>query len=148
VAVQFWLVKQEPSDYPWSQLVSDGRTAWTGVRNFAARLHLRAMRLGDRVLYYHSGEGPEVVGVARVARASYPDPTAKEGEWVAVDLEPLEPLKRPVSLATIKADPSLRNLPLIRQSRLSVMPVGELEFARLLVLGGLDPARRSAATGN
>jgi len=146
VAVHCWLVKQEPSDYPWSQLVSDGRTAWTGVRNYAARLHLRAMQVGDRVLYYHSGEGREVVGVARVARAAYPDPTAREGEWVAVDLEPIKPLKQPVSLATIKADPALGNLPLIRQSRLSVMPVGEAEFARLLALGGLDPTHRGTAS--
>ena len=139
MAPRFWLVKQEPADYPWSQLVADGETAWTGVRSFAARMHLRAMQVDDRVLYYHSGEGREVVGVARVARSAYPDPTATEGAWVAVDLNPIEALARPVGLAAIKEDPALKDLPLIRQSRLSVMPVSEAGWARLLELGGLRP---------
>lgn len=132
---QCWLVKQEPADYPWSRLVADGVTAWTGVRNFLARNHLRAMQEGDWVLYYHSGEAREVVGVARVVRASYPDPTATEGDWSAVDLSPVQVLARPVRLAAIKSDPALKNLPLIRQSRLSVLPVSETEFTRLLALG-------------
>lgn len=129
-----WLVKQEPADYPWAQLIAEGATAWTGVRNFQARNHLRAMQPGDPVLYYHSGTERAVVGLARVARAAYPDPTARDGDWVAVDLKPVRALPRPVSLAEIKADPALKNLPLIRQSRLSVMPVGESEFRRLLAL--------------
>ena len=137
MAPQFWLVKQEPVDYPWSQLVADGGTAWTGVRSFQARNHLRAMQVDDRVLYYHSGERREIVGVACVARAAYPDPTATEGDWVAVDLKPVEALARPVGLAAIRGDPALKNLPLIRQSRLSVLPVGEAEFAHLLKLS--DP---------
>jgi predicted RNA-binding protein with PUA-like domain len=131
-----WLVKQEPEDYPWSQLVADGGTAWTGVRNFQARNHLRAMQPGDRVLYYHSGAERVVVGLAEVARAAYPDPTATEGDWSAVDLKPARPLPRPVTLAEIKADPALKNLPLLRQSRLSVTPVEGEEFARLLELAG------------
>lgn len=129
-----WLVKQEPADYPWAQLVADGGTAWTGVRNFAARNHLRGMQPGDEVLYYHSGAEPAVVGLARVRRAAYPDPTAAEGDWSAVDLEPVRALPRPVSLATIKTDAALQDLALVRQSRLSVMPVGAAERARLLEL--------------
>jgi predicted RNA-binding protein with PUA-like domain len=129
--VQYWLVKQEPTAYSWSDFVADGRTAWTGVRNFAARLHLRAMRKGDRVLYYHSVEGKEVVGIAEVAAEAYPDPTAKEGEWVCADLTPVKPLPRPVTLGEIKANPKLRDLKLLRQSRLSVMPVTPAEFAEI-----------------
>ncbi len=129
-----WLVKQEPADYPWSRFVAEGGTAWTGVRNFQARNHLRAMQPGDPVLYYHSGAEKAVVGLAEVARAAYPDPTAKDGDWVAVDLKPVRALARPVPLAEIKADPALKNLSLVRQSRLSVMPVGEAEFERLLAL--------------
>ncbi len=137
MAQRCWLVKQEPETYAWSQFAADRGTAWTGVRSFAARLHLRAMQPGDAVLYYHSGESREIVGLARVVRAASPDPTATEGDWSAVDLEPVQALPRPVSLATIKADPAFANLALIRQSRLSVMPVGEAEFARLLELGGV-----------
>jgi len=145
-----WLVKQEPADYPWAQLVADGGTAWTGVRNFQARNHLRAMQPGEPVLYYHSGAERAVVGLAQVTRAAYPDPTARDGDWVAVDLKPVRALPRPVSLAEIKADPALKNLPLIRQSRLSVMPVGEPEFRRLLALAeqpapNVNPARASRA---
>jgi predicted RNA-binding protein with PUA-like domain len=140
MAQRCWLVKQEPEDYSWSQFVTDGGTAWTGVRSFPARLHLRAMQTGDAVLYYHSGETREVVGLATVQRAAYPDPTATEGDWSAVDLAPVRALPRPVSLATIKADPTLNQLALVRQSRLSVMPVSEGEFARLLALAGDDPA--------
>ncbi|MDW8308139.1 MAG: EVE domain-containing protein [Verrucomicrobiales bacterium] len=130
-----WLVKQEPGEYAWADFVRDGRTAWTGVRNFQARNHLRAMRRGDLVLYYHSGEERAVVGVARVEREAYPDPTAREGDWSCVDLVPVKPLARPVTLAEIKADPALRDMPLLRQSRLSVMPLTAGQFRRLLVLG-------------
>lgn len=137
MTTQYWLVKQEPGDYAWDDFVRDGRTAWTGVRNYAARNHLRAMREGDPVFFYHSGDSKSVVGLARVLRASYPDPTADEEGWVAVDLEPVKPLRSPVTLATIKADTALKNMELARQSRLSVSPVRPAEFARLRKLGGL-----------
>jgi len=116
--MNYWLVKSEPEAYSWAQLVKDGQTAWTGVRNFAARNHLRAMEKGDLVFYYHSGEEKQVVELARVTKEAYPDPTAKEGEWSCVDLAPVKPLAKPVSLATIKADKVLREMPLVKQSRL------------------------------
>jgi predicted RNA-binding protein with PUA-like domain len=124
----FWLVKQEPSDYSWLDFVADRGTSWTGVRNFAARNNLRRMAKGDQVLFYHSGEDKAVVGIAKVARTAYPDTTAKEGEWSAVDLVPLKALPKPVTLAEIKAKPQLKNIALVRQSRLSVMPLGAKEF--------------------
>ena len=130
-----WLVKTEPSTYSWDDLAREGRTRWDGVRNFAARNHLAAMRAGDLVLVYHSGDAKAVVGVARVARESYPDPTAREGGWLAVDLAPLKPLLRPVPLAEVKADAALREIPLVRQSRLSVMPLPAKAFERILALG-------------
>jgi len=136
MAKHYWLVKQEPDDYAWSSLVKDGRTAWTGIRNFQARNNLRAMEKGDLVLYYHSGKEKQVVGVARVAKAAYPDPTAKEGDWSAVDLAPERSLPQPVSLASIKADPALADMPLVKQSRLSALPVTEAQFRRVLKLGG------------
>ena len=126
--MNYWLVKQEPTTYPWEQFVCDGKTAWTGVRNFQARNHLRAMAPGDRVLYYHSVVGKAVVGVAEVARSAYPDPTAEEGDWSCVDLKPLEALRRPVELEEIKAEPALAEIGLLRQSRLSVMPLKKAEF--------------------
>jgi predicted RNA-binding protein with PUA-like domain len=129
-----WLVKQEPTSYPWEQFVHDGGTAWTGVRNFQARNHLRAMRPGDRVLYYHSVVGKEVVGLAEVARAAYPDPTATEGDWSCVDLKPVRALERAVTLDQIKAEPALSDIALLRQSRLSVMPLTKTEFETLLRL--------------
>jgi predicted RNA-binding protein with PUA-like domain len=129
-----WLVKQEPSDYAWDDFVRDGRTAWTGVRNFAARNHLRSMHKGDEVLFYHSGEGREIVGVAKVLQAAYADPTTNEGDWSCVDLAPVKRLSKPVTLATIKADAVLREMPLVRQSRLSVMPVSAAQFQRVLAL--------------
>ena len=130
-----WIVKQEPSDFGWADLLREGQTAWTGVRNFQARNYLRAMRRGDRVGFYHSGPAREVVGIARVTREAYPDPTAATGEdWICVDLAPIQTLKCPVGLATIKADPVLRSLALVRQSRLSVMPVSNAQFSRLLEL--------------
>lgn len=130
-----WLVKQEPEDYAWETFVKDGGAAWTGVRNFQARNNLRAMKKGDLVCYYHSGAGKEVVGIARVAREAYPDPTAGEGDWVCVDLKPVKALQQRVPLASVKADPALKNIALIRQSRLSVMPLAKAEFDRLLDLG-------------
>jgi len=132
--MNYWLVKSEPATYSWAQLVKDGGTAWTGVRNFAARLHLRATKKGDAVLYYHSGEEKAVVGLARVSREAYPDPTADEGDWSAVDLAPETALARPVSLAAIKADKVLKDMVLVKQSRLSVSPVTRGQFERLLQL--------------
>ena len=123
-----WLVKQEPTAYSWENFVRDGKTAWTGVRNFQARIHLRAMRAGDRVLFYHSVVGKAVVGIAEVVRTAYPDPTATEGDWSCVDLKPVSPLKSPVPLERIKAEPSLAGIALLRQSRLSVMPLTKTEF--------------------
>jgi predicted RNA-binding protein with PUA-like domain len=132
----FWLVKQEPSDYSWSDFVADGGTSWTGVRNFSARNSLRRMSKGDQVLFYHSGEGKEVVGIAKVARTAYRDATAKEGDWSAVDLAPLKPLRKPVTLAEIKSKPAFKHIALVRQSRLSVMPLGAKEFELIVRMGG------------
>jgi predicted RNA-binding protein with PUA-like domain len=132
--MSYWLVKSEPEAYAWSQLAKDGLTAWTGVRNFAARLHLRAMKSGDAVFFYHSGEAKSVVGLAQVVKEAYPDPTATEGDWSCVDLAPTRALAKPVTLAAIKADKILKEMVLARQSRLSVSPVKETEFKRLLKL--------------
>ena len=131
-----WLVKQEPEKYPWAQFVKDKGTYWDGVRNYQARNNLRAMRKGDLVLYYHSVSEKAVVGVAKVTREAYPDPTAKEGDWSVVDLKPVKALKVPVTLDAIKADKALEDMPLIRQSRLSVMPLSSAQFRRVLTLGG------------
>ena len=134
--MQYWLVKSEPSAYAWDDLVRDGRTAWTGVRNYAARLHLNAMRVGDEVLFYHSVEAKSVVGLARVSKTAFPDTTADEEGWVAVELVPVKAFSEPVTLAQIKADETLQQIALIRQSRLSVMPLKPAEFARIKKLGG------------
>jgi len=130
-----WLVKQEPEDYSWDDLVRDGSTQWSGVRNFQARNNLRQMKAGDRVLFYHSGSGKCVVGIAEVAKAPYPDPTSDDPQWVAVDIKPAKPLKKPVSLASMREHKELGNLLLIRQSRLSVMPVTEEEFEIIRSMG-------------
>ena len=132
--MNYWLVKQEPEDYSWSTFVKEGRTAWTGVRNFQARNNLRAMKSGDFVFYYHSGEEKSVVGLARVAKASYRDPTADEGDWSAVDLTPVRSLATLVTLAQIKSDKILKEMALVKQSRLSVVPVARGQFNRLLAL--------------
>ena len=130
-----WLVKQEPTAYSWDDLVKDGRTAWTGVRNFQARNHLRTMEVGNSVLFYHSVIGKAVVGIARVVRTAYPDPTAREEGWVCVDLAPVRPLGRPVTLEEIKATAALREIPLVRQGRLSVQPVTRKQFDAIVALG-------------
>jgi predicted RNA-binding protein with PUA-like domain len=127
-----WIVKQEPESYSWTDFVKDSGTNWTGVRNYQARNNLRSMKKGDRVFYYHSGDEKQIVGLAKVSRAPYPDPTAKEGDWVAVDLTPVKPAPRPVTLAEIKNDPALREILLVRNSRLSVSPLTEAQFDRLL----------------
>lgn len=129
-----WLVKSEPSAYAWADLVRDKRTRWDGVRNFEARNNLRAMRKGDRVLYYHSGEGKQIVGVAKVVGEGYADPTATEGDWTAVDLAPHKALARPVTLAELKADKTLVNLALVRKPRISVVPIRADELDRILAL--------------
>lgn len=138
MAKQYWMVKQEPTAYSWDQFVKDGRAAWTGVRNFQARNNLQAMRVGDEVLFYHSVVGKEVVGIAKVAREAYPDPTADEDGWVCVDLEPVKPLRSPVSLELIKAAPALKGIALLRQSRLSVMPLSESESRQIIRLARRD----------
>ncbi len=137
--MSYWLVKQEPSDYPWQTFVAERGTAWTGVRNFQARNNLRAMKRGDLTLFYHSGDDKQVVGLARVKREAYPDPTAREGDWCCVDLAPVKPLKNIVSLDQIKADPTLKAMALLRQPRLSVLPLTSQEFARLLALAETAP---------
>lgn len=131
----YWMVKQEPETYSWDDLVKDGSTDWSGVRNYQARNNLRGMRVGDRVLFYHSGKGKEVVGVAEVIRSAYPDPTADDEQWVAVDLKPVKPLGNPVQLAAIRYDKRLSQLPLIRQSQLSVMPLTKDEFDVIVAMG-------------
>lgn len=137
MAKRHWLVKSEPSVYPWSRLVAEGKTAWDGVRNFEARNNMRAMKKGDVVLYYHSNEGKEIVGVARVAREAYADPTAEAGEdWSAVDLEPVAPLAKPVGLAALKAHATLSKMQLVTRSRISVTPVTAAELAAVLRVSG------------
>ena len=134
-AQQYWMVKSEPAAYSWDQFVKDGRAAWTGVRNYQARINLRAMRTGDLVLFYHSVVGKEIVGIAKVAATAYRDPTATEGEWDCVDLVPFKPLKRAVPLAEIKTMPALKEIKLLRQPRLSVMPLLAAEFKAITTLG-------------
>ena|SRR5207247_3799114 len=146
----FWLVKQEPSSYSWSDFVAERETSWIGVRNFAARNNLRKMQKGDEVLFYHSGDEKAVVGIARVTRTAYPDPTAKQGralskaprrsgdrrslkeDWSTVDLAAVKPLARPVTLREIKGNSRLKGIALVRQSRLSVMPLREAEFREIV----------------
>lgn len=127
-----WLVKSEPSVYSWTQLVKDKRTSWTGVRNPAAQLNLRAMKAGDRCFFYHSGSGKEIVGVAEIAKAAYPDPTDKAGKAVTVDIKPVGSVEHPVSLAAIKADARFKDFKLVREGRLSVVPVSDEHWKMLL----------------
>ena len=131
----YWLVKSEPYEYSFEDLQKDGSTVWSGVRNYAARNHLRNMKQGDFVLYYHSRKGLEVVGIAKVQKESYPDPTAEKGDWSAVDLVPVKHLAKAVSLKTIKAIPELAEMPLVKIGRLSVMPLTAEEFTKVLALG-------------
>ncbi|MCS7027913.1 MAG: EVE domain-containing protein [Bacteroidia bacterium] len=130
--MNYWLVKSEPYKYSWAQLLADGRTFWDGVRNFQARNYLKSMKVGDKVLFYHSNEGLCIVGVAKVVKEHYPDPTDAEGKWVCVDIEPEFTLNKPVTLAQIKQEPKLSNLLLLKQARLSVMPVTQAEFEHIL----------------
>lgn len=134
--MNYWLVKSEPEAYSWATFVKDKRAAWTGVRNFQARNNLRAMKRSDLVLFYHSVSEKHVVGLARVEKEFYPDATAEDGDWSCVDLVPVKALAQPVTLEQIKTDNVLADLPLVKQSRLSVTPMSEAQFKRVLVLGG------------
>ena len=131
----FWIVKQEPSKYSWQQFEKDGCTYWDGVRNYQARNNLKAMKKGDKLLFYHSVIGKEIVGIAEVTREAYPDPTTDDERWVVVDLKPLKAFKVPVSLEVIKTHKELSDIALIKQSRLSVMSINKKEFQTLLKLG-------------
>ena len=133
----YWLLKSEPSSYSWDQLVKDKRTNWSGVRNFQAAANLKAMKKGDRAFFYHSGEGKEIVGVAEIVKEAYPDTTDKSGRFVMVDVIPVEPVKTPVSLAAIKATPALKNMPVVRLSRLSVSAVSAEEWRTIAKMAGL-----------
>ena len=132
----YWLLKSEPDVYSFDQLLAEGETVWNGVRNNAARLHLRAMKEGDEALFYHSNIGKEAVGLCRISREAYPDPTDESGQWVAVSVQPIRKLARPVTLAEMKAEPALSEFQLIRQSRLSVVPVRDEEWATILRMAG------------
>jgi predicted RNA-binding protein with PUA-like domain len=132
-----WLVKSEPSAYSWADLIREKQTAWTGVRNFQARNNLRAMKKGDLVLFYQSVTDPSVQGITKVVKEAYPDPTAKEGDWSCVDLAAVKPLPSPVTLQEIKGKKSLAEISLIKQSRLSVMPITPGEYERILGMGGI-----------
>jgi predicted RNA-binding protein with PUA-like domain len=136
--MNFWLVKSEPDVYSYDQLIKEGLGRWDGVRNYQARNNLRAMKTGDLCLFYHSNIGLEVVGIARVAREHYPDPTAEKGDWSCVDLEPYKPFKKAVKLTEIKANPALQQLLLVRNARLSVMPVQSDEFFTILGMGDTE----------
>ncbi|HSS20693.1 MAG TPA: EVE domain-containing protein [Pyrinomonadaceae bacterium] len=134
-AAAYWMVKQEPEVYSWDDFVKDGRTDWTGVRNYQARNNLREMKTGERVLFYHSGKEKAVVGIAEVVKSAYADPSAGDEQWVAVDLKPIKVLKTPVPLAAIRYDKRLSQLPLIRQSQLSVMSLSKDEFDIIVATG-------------
>jgi len=135
--MNYWLVKSEPFKYSWDKFVKDGKTFWDGVRNYGARNNLRAMKKGDHVFFYHSTEGLAIVGIAEVVKEAYQDPTTKDTNWVVVDLKPLKALKRPVTLAEIKAEPSLKNMDLVRLSRQSVGAVREAEYDKVLQMAGM-----------
>jgi predicted RNA-binding protein with PUA-like domain len=135
----YWLVKSEPSSYSWEQMVKDGRTFWSGVRNFQASSNLKKMKTGDRAFFYHSGEQKAVVGTVEIAKEYYPDHTDETGKFGMVDVKAGVPLKSPVTLAAIKAEPKLKGLPLIKQSRLSVQPVDDASWKLICSMGGIKP---------
>ena len=132
----YWLIKSEPSVYSWDQFVNDKQTFWSGVRNYAARINLRAMKKGDEVLYYHSNEGVKIIGIAKIIKEAYQDPTTDDERWVAVDVKPQKKLKKAVTLAQVKADERLKNMALVRLGRLSVQPVTEAEWKVVMELAG------------
>ena len=133
----YWLIKSEPSAYSWDQLVKDKKTSWTGVRNFQAQINLKAMKVGDRAFFYHSGEGKEIVGIAEVIKEAYPDPSDKTGKFVCVDIKADKPLKTAVTMAAIKADKKLAAMALVKYSRLSVQPVTAEEWKMVCKMGGM-----------
>ncbi len=137
-----WLVKTEPDAFGWDQQVAHGVEPWTGVRNHRARNNLKAMRVGDRAFFYHSNVGKEIVGVVEVVREAYPDPSAESGPWVCVDMRAVGPMPNPVTLVAIKADPAFADCDLVRQSRLSVMPIAKPHWDRICKMGGWKPPRR------
>jgi len=132
--MNYWLVKSEPEKYSWEKFNKDGRTFWDGVRNFAARNNMRAMKEGDLVFFYHSNEGKEIVGIAKVVKEAYQDPTTEDTNWVVVELSPVEALKNPVTLAQVKAEPTLKDLELVRLGRLSVSAVKPAEFDKIMAM--------------
>ena len=132
--MNYWLIKSEPYKYSWDQMVADGSTYWDGVRSYPARVHLRAMKNGDICLFYHSNEGKEIVGITRVIKEAYQDPTTDDEKWVAVDVEVVKPLNNSVTLAQIKSNDTLANMALVKQGRLSVGPVQEFEFKEIIKL--------------
>ena len=135
--MSYWLLKSEPSSYAWEQLVKDGRTHWNGVRNFQAAKNLKSMKRGDQAFFYHSGEDRAIVGTCEIVKEAYPDPSDPEGRFVMVDVKALKPVKTPVTLAAIKAEPKLKDLALVRQSRLSVVPVADAEWKIIAKMAGL-----------
>lgn len=135
----YWLVKSEPDGFSWDQQVANGVEPWTGIRNHTAKNNLKAMQVGDLAFFYHSNVGKEIVGIVRVVRAAYPDPTAESGDWVCVDMQAVRPFKQPVTLAQMKADPALEGLSLLKYSRLSVAPVAPDYWAHICRLGGVKP---------
>jgi predicted RNA-binding protein with PUA-like domain len=135
--MRHWLVKSEPSAYSWDQLVKDGGTQWSGVRNYQAANNLKAMKRGDRAFFYHSNEGLAIVGIAEITKEAYPDPSDKDGRFVMVDVKPVMPVKTPVTLAAIKAEPKLKDFALVRQGRLSVVPVAEEEWRIVAKMAGV-----------
>jgi predicted RNA-binding protein with PUA-like domain len=132
--MNYWLIKSEPYKYSWDQMVADGSTYWDGVRSYPARVHLKAMKNGDLCLFYHSNEGKEIVGITRVIKEAYQDPTTEDEKWVAVDVEVVKPLNSSVTLAQIKSNDTLANMALVKQARLSVGPVQEFEFEKIIKL--------------
>lgn len=135
--MRYWLLKSEPSAYSWEKLVKDGRTNWSGVRNFQAANNLKAMKNGDRAFFYHSNEGLDIVGIVEIVKEAYPDPSDKQGRFVMVDVRPLQPVKKPVTLAAIKAEPKLADLALVKHARLSVVPVAAEEWRLICKMAGV-----------
>jgi predicted RNA-binding protein with PUA-like domain len=138
--MSYWLIKSEPEVYSWDQLVKDKQTRWDGIRNYAARLHLRSMKKGDEIFFYHSNKGTEIVGIAKVTKEAYPDPTSSDPAWFAIDVKAEKKLAKPVSLEQIKKEKKLSAMALVRISRLSVQPVSEEEWKIILKMGGMEPA--------
>ncbi len=138
--MNYWLVKSEPDAFSWDQQVANKVEPWTGVRNHSAKLNLKAMKTGDLAFFYHSNIGKEIVGIVKVAREAYPDPTAEKGDWVCVDIQAVQPFPKPVSLATLKTDPRFQDLALVRLSRLSVAPVSAEHWKEICKMGGIKKA--------